>query len=123
MRSRRAGRLARLVAIDALQAAETRYREFVEDANDMVYTHDLAGTFTALNRAAERLTGRLLGVTEEHLLRSAHLVLIDEVDALQAHAFDQAAKDVRLARYGAGANPVRDLDDQFRQHRSRLDRS
>src|SRR4029077_19363687 len=42
---------------EALQVAETRYREFVEDANDMVYTHDLAGNFTALNRAAERLTG------------------------------------------------------------------
>ena len=42
---------------EALQIAETRYREFIEDANDMVYTHDLAGTFTALNRAAERLTG------------------------------------------------------------------
>ena len=60
--------------------------------------------------------------TEEHLLRSAHLVIIDEIDALQAHAFDRAAKDVRLARYGAAANPVRDLDEQFRQHRSRLDR-
>jgi hypothetical protein len=60
--------------------------------------------------------------TEEFLLRTAHVVVIDEIDALQAHAFERAAKDVRLARYGAAANPVRDLDEQFRQFRFRLDR-
>src|SRR5205809_482524 len=28
-----------------------------EDANDLVYTHDLAGNFIAINKAAERITG------------------------------------------------------------------
>jgi PAS domain S-box-containing protein len=41
----------------ALQASERRYRELVENANDVVYTADLAGTFTSFNRAAEELTG------------------------------------------------------------------
>ena len=36
---------------------EQRYRELFENANDIIYTHDLAGNFTSLNRSAELLTG------------------------------------------------------------------
>jgi PAS domain S-box-containing protein len=41
----------------ALQQSEERYRELFEDANDLIYTHDLKGNFTALNKAGERITG------------------------------------------------------------------
>lgn len=41
----------------ALQQSEERYRELFEDANDLIYTHDLKGTFTSLNKAGERITG------------------------------------------------------------------
>ena len=41
----------------ALRESEERYRGLFEDANDLVYTHDLAGNFTSINRAAERITG------------------------------------------------------------------
>jgi PAS domain S-box-containing protein len=41
----------------ALQESEARYRELFENANDIVYTHDLQGRFTSINRAAERITG------------------------------------------------------------------
>ncbi|MGH9932670.1 MAG: PAS domain S-box protein, partial [Pyrinomonadaceae bacterium] len=41
----------------ALRESEERYRELFENANDLVYTHDLAGRFTSLNRAGERITG------------------------------------------------------------------
>ena len=40
-----------------LQQSEQRYRELFENANDIVYTHDLAGTFTSINKAAERVLG------------------------------------------------------------------
>jgi len=40
-----------------LIASQDRYRELFENANDMVYTHDLAGRLTSLNKAAEALTG------------------------------------------------------------------
>lgn len=40
-----------------LVASEDRYRELFENANDLVYTHDLSGTLTSLNKAAEALTG------------------------------------------------------------------
>jgi PAS domain S-box-containing protein len=36
---------------------EERYRDLFENANDIVYTHDLAGNLTSLNRAGERGMG------------------------------------------------------------------
>ena len=37
--------------------SEERYRELFENANDIIYTHDLQGNFTSLNRTGERITG------------------------------------------------------------------
>ena len=36
---------------------EERYRELVENANDVVYAHDLDGNFTSVNKAIHSLTG------------------------------------------------------------------
>lgn len=44
-------------AQQALQENEQRYRELFENANDIIYTHTLSGTFTSLNRSGEKLTG------------------------------------------------------------------
>ncbi len=41
----------------ALQENEERYRELFENANDIIYTHDLEGNFTSLNRNGEAITG------------------------------------------------------------------
>ncbi len=41
----------------ALRENEERYRELFANANDVIYTHDLAGNFTSLNRTGERITG------------------------------------------------------------------
>src|SRR5438128_7770317 len=41
----------------AVIESEERYRELFENANDIIYTIDLAGNFTSLNRTGERLTG------------------------------------------------------------------
>ncbi len=42
---------------EALRVSEERYRTLFENANDIFFTIDLAGDFTAVNRAAEQLTG------------------------------------------------------------------
>lgn len=49
----------------ALKESEERYRDLFENANDLIYTHDLEGNFTSLNRAGEIITG----FTREETLR------------------------------------------------------
>lgn len=41
----------------ALRESEERYRELFENARDAMYVHDLKGTYTSVNHAAEKLTG------------------------------------------------------------------
>ena len=47
----------RTLAEAAAQAAQARYNQLFEEANDIVYTHDLQGYLTSLNKAGERLSG------------------------------------------------------------------
>jgi diguanylate cyclase (GGDEF)-like protein/PAS domain S-box-containing protein len=44
-------------AQEALRKSEESYRDLFENANDLIYTHDLKGNFTSLNRAGEIITG------------------------------------------------------------------
>ncbi|MGI9069253.1 MAG: PAS domain S-box protein [Pyrinomonadaceae bacterium] len=41
----------------ALRKSEESHRSLFENANDIVYTHDLAGNYTSVNRACEKVTG------------------------------------------------------------------
>jgi PAS domain S-box-containing protein len=40
-----------------LRESEERFRELFENASDILYTHDLAGNITSINKAAEQVTG------------------------------------------------------------------
>src|SRR2546422_9248772 len=44
-------------AEEALAESEEQYRYLFENANDAIFTIDLKGTFTTLNKAAELLSG------------------------------------------------------------------
>jgi two-component system, cell cycle sensor histidine kinase and response regulator CckA len=44
-------------AAEELRKSEERYRDLVENARDMIYTYDLEGNFTSINKAGEMITG------------------------------------------------------------------
>src|SRR5882724_10865985 len=41
----------------SLRESEERYRELFENANDIIYTHDLQGNYTSVNKACEKIIG------------------------------------------------------------------
>ena len=50
-------RRTRRAVEEALRRSEERYRELIENANDVVFTVDMEGNFTSLNRAGEQISG------------------------------------------------------------------
>lgn len=74
-------------------ALKERYLDLFENANDMVFTHDLAGRITSVNRTAERLLQR----KREELLtmRLVDLVAENERAAAQ-HWLDQVVRGSEL---------------------------
>ena len=59
-------------AHEALRASEERLRELFENANDVIFLHDLKGRILAINRVGEQLTGysrdEVLGESFERLM-------------------------------------------------------
>ncbi|CAN5131076.1 hypothetical protein BH18ACI2_BH18ACI2_26920 [soil metagenome] len=72
----------------ALRESEERYRELFENANDVIYTHDLKGNFTSLNKAGERITGytreEVLSLNVADLVAPEHLPLARQMISRKA---------------------------------------
>jgi len=67
-----------------IQQSEQRYREMFENASDIIYTHDLEGRYTSVNRAAEQLSGytrdELIGMHVAEIIAPEYL---DQANAMQ----------------------------------------
>jgi PAS domain S-box-containing protein len=76
----------RELAEHAIKEGEERYHELVENANDVVYTMDLDGRLTSVNRAAEAITG----YTRDELLKMKLTeILTPESVAASLQMFDR----------------------------------
>jgi PAS domain S-box-containing protein len=66
----------------AMRESEERYRELFENANDIIYTIDLAGNFTSLNQTGERATG--YARAEALNMNLTQVVVPEQVDLARA---------------------------------------
>jgi PAS domain S-box-containing protein len=66
----------------ALRQSEERYRELFENARDAMYVHDLEGTYTSINHAAEKLSGysrdEILGHNFSEFVGAEHIKRVRE---------------------------------------------
>ncbi len=97
---------ARKQAEEMVRRERERYRELFENANDIIYTHDLAGNFTSLNKTGERVTGYTreeaarMNIAEvvapEHLEKAREMIARKQSDEVSTiYELDIIARDGR----------------------------
>ncbi len=90
----------------SIRESEQRYRELFENANDIIYTHDLQGNFTSLNRSGERITG--YSREEAALLNVADVI---------APEYLSLARDMIAQKTTEGVSTVYEIDIISKQGR------
>src|SRR5438270_193350 len=101
----------------ALRDTEERYRDMVENASDIIYTHDLDGRFTSLNKAGERITGytrdeaakmNITDIVAPECLQRARQMLSATIKEVGLAIYDMVvvAKDGRRVPLEINSRPV-----------------
>ena len=100
---------------------EQRCSDLVENARDIIYTHDLEGRFTSLNRAGEQITGykrtEALNLTLEDVVMPSHLREAKEKlarklagDSIAVHELDIRTKDGQVLTVEINSHPIYEND-------------
>jgi two-component system, cell cycle sensor histidine kinase and response regulator CckA len=84
---------------ERLIQSEERYRDLVENAHDIIYSHDLAGRYTSINEAGERI----MGYSREEVLKRS---LIETV----APEFIETAREMMAAKLRGEDTAAYELD-------------
>ena len=67
----------------ALAESEEKYRNLIQNAHDIIFTHDLDGNIRSINQAVERITGftveEALGFNLRDIAASNHILRIEEM--------------------------------------------
>ena len=64
---------------EELRRSEENYRSLLENANDIIYSHDLAGNYLSINRAGSEITG----YTREEILGGLNIAQVVAPDHLE----------------------------------------
>ncbi|HYJ47614.1 MAG TPA: PAS domain S-box protein, partial [Pyrinomonadaceae bacterium] len=82
--------------LESEAALEQRYRELFENANDIIYTHDLEGNFVSVNKAWEQFTGY---TREEALRMKITQIVSPEHQSLAHRIIEQKTEEQTQAHY------------------------
>ncbi|HEV7745515.1 MAG TPA: PAS domain S-box protein [Pyrinomonadaceae bacterium] len=80
----------------ALRESEERYRDLFQNANDIIYTHDLAGNYTSVNNASEIVSGY---TAEESLQMNINRVIAPDYLERAREMVEQKAHDKSSSAY------------------------
>ena len=84
----------------ALRVSEERYRDLLQNANDMVFTHDWLCNLTAVNAAMEHITGysraELKGMNLSKLLTAESMETMEEMNVRKMAGERTRAYGVRM---------------------------
>jgi len=82
---------------DAIKESEARYRQLFENANDVIYVHDLDGNYLSINQVVERVLGYAL--EEAMSMNVAEIVVPEHLDLVKENLSKKLTGDAAQTSY------------------------